>query len=221
MCEYYVPWHFGPKLTYMFSPFFGSSLLGLLNVSLSISIRELYPLDTLSIAVVSIASASTVCFGSAALYNSQIEKYIPGFLKNRRRFRDSGIDDAELQRRQLLRLYLKNDSDRAPSTDASRSTYRIDLPGGDGDGGEETVTPPQSAYERQRAAPPSNFNQNLFVVPEPAPSSTQVHSQRNSNGNNSNRNSGGSGNYRPIAARSLYSSRPTRNSRRPVELGDL
>lgn len=203
-------------------PFFGASLLGLLNVSLNISLRELYPLDTLSIAVVSIASASTVCFGSAALYNSQIEKYIPGFMKNRPRFRDSGIDDAELQRRQLLQLYLKNDHDRAPSTDASRSTFRIDLPDGDMDGAEEMITPPQGAYERQRAAPPSNFNQNLFMVPEPPSISPPLPSQPTSNNNHSNRNSGSSGNYRPTAVRSLYPSKPARNPRRTVaELGDL
>ena len=223
-------------------PFFGTSLVGLLNISLNISIRRLYPLDTLSIAVVSLASASTVCFGSAALYNSQIEKYIPHFLKHNNNFfkhrrrhfnfrrRDSAIDDAELQRRQLLRLYLKNDSDRAPSTDASRSTFRIDLPrDSEADGAEEMVTPPQSAYERQRAVPPSGFNQNLFMVPEPAPAPS-AHSRHSSTGDiKGNRSSGGSvsgigngnGGYRPVAARSLYAPRTTRNSWRPAELGDL
>lgn len=168
--------------------------------------------------MISIASASTVGFGSAALYNSQIEKYIPGFMNNKRRNTNGGIDDAELQRRQLLRLYLKKDNNRTASTDVSRSTFRIDIPDGDGADDEEMgVTLPESAYERQRATPPNNYRP--FLLHESDPGSTLVSSQ-NSNRNSNHRDSGGS--YKPTAVRSLYPERTTRDARRPVaELGDL
>ncbi|KAL1959172.1 hypothetical protein VTO42DRAFT_2677 [Malbranchea cinnamomea] len=211
-------------------PFFWSSLIGLLNVALNISVRRLYPLDTLSIAVVSIGSVSTVGFGSAALYNSQIEKYVPKILKNRRRFVDSGVDDEELQRRQLLRLYLKKDRDCAPSTEVSQNTFRIDLPDVDGYDAEEqmVVSQPHHTYEQQQqqqqhlppAAPPTNYSP--FVMHESSPSLTHTPSQ--SSGSNNlvqYRNSGGS--YgKPTALRSWYNQRLGRDPRRPLaELGDL
>lgn len=170
--------------TSLFRPFFGSSLIGLLNVTVNVTVRRLYPLDALSIAVISISCASVVGYGSAALYNSKIENYIPGILKKRKGSKDKKVDDAELQRRQLVRLYLKKDNDRAPSMEASQSTFRIDLPQARGVDGEEemVVAPPKTAYERQLppAAPPNEYNP--FVVrhsqTSPRPAASPASSSR-------------------------------------------
>jgi hypothetical protein len=116
----------------------------------NVAVRGLYPLDALSITGIAFAAVSALTYGAAALYNSKIEKNVPKFLKNRRRFMDRGVDDAELQRRQLLKLYMKSDADRAPSFEMSKSTFRIDIPetvGLDPDQ-DPVLTPPQHTYER-------------------------------------------------------------------------
>ncbi|OJD22317.1 hypothetical protein ACJ73_06337 [Blastomyces percursus] len=118
-------------------------------------LRRLAPLTALSIAVITISSVSTALFGAAAIYNSHNVVFVPRRSAFRRgRNGEVSVDDAELQRRQLLRLYLQQDADRAPSPEVTQSTFRIDLPDPGLDGDEElTVKPPRSPYERP--LPPS------------------------------------------------------------------
>ncbi|KAL2372151.1 hypothetical protein BDBG_03067 [Blastomyces gilchristii SLH14081] len=140
---------------FIFIPCFGSSLIGVFNVALNILVRRLTPLTALSIAVITISTVSTAAFGAAAIYNSHNVVFVPRRYAFRRgRNGEVSVDDAELQRRQLLRLYLQQDADRAPSPEVTQSTFRIDLPDPGLDGDEElTVKPPRSPYERP--LPPS------------------------------------------------------------------
>ncbi|PGH28238.1 hypothetical protein AJ80_00129 [Polytolypa hystricis UAMH7299] len=175
----------------IYIPSFGSSLIGLFNVVLNIIVRDLQPLDTLSIIVITICSVSTAGFGLAALYNSHNVFFVPrrpGRPRKRRGEHEDLINDAELQRRQLLRLYLKNDSDRAPSPEVSQSTFRIDLPEGALDGDEEQhassqqnqrhgITTPAQAHERPfQAASTTNNHPSRSSSPF-APSIRHHHSQ--------------------------------------------
>ncbi|EEH39964.2 hypothetical protein PAAG_02153 [Paracoccidioides lutzii Pb01] len=111
--------------------------------------------NSLSIAAVIISTLSAAAFGIAAIYNSHNVVFIPrrfGFRRGRNG--EPSIDDAELQRRQLLRLYLQQDADRAPSPEVSQSTFRIDLPDPGVDGYEEpTLKPHRQTYPR--GLPPS------------------------------------------------------------------
>ncbi|KLJ06366.1 hypothetical protein EMPG_10195 [Blastomyces silverae] len=140
---------------FIFIPCFGSSLIGVFNVALNILVRRLTPLTGLSIAVITISTVSTAAFGAAAIYNSHNVVFVPRRSAFRRgRNGEVSVDDAELQRRQLLRLYLQQDADRAPSPEVTQSTFRIDLPDPGLDGDEElTIKPPRSPYERP--LPPS------------------------------------------------------------------
>ncbi|OJD16016.1 hypothetical protein AJ78_03769 [Emergomyces pasteurianus Ep9510] len=135
---------------FIFIPCFGSSLIGVFNVALNILVRRLTPLTTLSIAVITVSTVSTAVFGAAAIYNSHNVVFVPRRSAFRRgRNGEATVDDAELQRRQLLRLYLQQDADRAPTPEITQSTFRIDLPD-PGIGGEEelTVKPQRPPYDR-------------------------------------------------------------------------
>jgi len=149
----------------IYMPCFGSSLIGLFNMVLNITVRGWRPLDGLSIAVVSLSTISAVAFGIAALDASNQTFFIM-WRGKAGRHREEAINDTELQRRQLLRLYLKPDSDRGPSPEVSQSTFRIDLPEpGSLDGDDElVVTPPQHAYERRAPAPVSHYE--LVSMPD-------------------------------------------------------
>ncbi|PGH07160.1 hypothetical protein GX51_01947 [Blastomyces parvus] len=143
-------------------PCFGSSLIGVFNIALNILVRRLTPLTPLSIAVITISTVSTAAFGVAAIYNSHNVVFIPRRSAFRRgRNGEISVDDAELQRRQLLRLYLQQDADRAPSPEVTQSTFRIDLPDPGLDGGDEelTVKPQRATYERPLPpSPPPGYN---------------------------------------------------------------
>ncbi|ODH42641.1 hypothetical protein ACO22_01166 [Paracoccidioides brasiliensis] len=117
--------------------------------------RRLTPLTSLSIAAVIISTVSAAAFGIAAIYNSHNVVFIPRRFGFRRGHKgEPSVDDAELQRRQLLRLYFQQDADRAPSPDVSQSTFRIDLPDPGVDGYEElTLKPHRQTYPH--GLPPS------------------------------------------------------------------
>ncbi|EEH20130.2 hypothetical protein PABG_02389 [Paracoccidioides brasiliensis Pb03] len=140
---------------FLFIPCFGSSLIGVFNVALNILVRRLTPLTSLSIAAVIISTVSAAAFGIAAIYNSHNVVFIPRRFGFRRGHKgEPSVDDAELQRRQLLRLYFQQDADRAPSPDVSQSTFRIDLPDPGVDGYEElTLKPHRQTYPH--GLPPS------------------------------------------------------------------
>ncbi|KAF3481224.1 uncharacterized protein GIQ15_03983 [Arthroderma uncinatum] len=163
---YYVRWR---RSIYLFNSLFfacfTSSILGLFNVIISILVRNLLPLNMMSIIIVTISCISTAAYGFFAFYFSDYWMSLTSSRqrrqKNSRATTDVGPDDTELQRRQLLRLYLR--PDRAPSVEVSQSTFRIDLPDHQSvaDTEEEMlVTPPQNAYERglPPTAPPNNYN---------------------------------------------------------------
>ncbi|PGH37042.1 hypothetical protein GX50_00025 [[Emmonsia] crescens] len=146
---------------FIFIPCFGSSLIGVFNVALNILVRRLTPLTALSIAVITISTVSTAVFGAAAIYNSHSVVFVPRRSAFRRgRNGEISVDDAELQRRQLLRLYLQQDADRAPSPEVTHSTFRIDLPDLGLEGDEElTAKPQRSPYERPLPpSPPPGYN---------------------------------------------------------------
>jgi hypothetical protein len=148
-----------PQSDNRFRPFFASSLIGIFNVAINIVLRNLYPLKPLTITALTLTSASALFYGCAVLYNSKVEQLLSK-PRTHRRLQDNSLDDAELQRRQLLKLYMKRDSDRAPSIEMSRSTFRIDIPDPDGLSPEEgvvVITPPQNTYEGQIATPSSNY----------------------------------------------------------------
>lgn len=146
-------------------PYFGSSLIGLLYVVINALMRRLLPLDILGIAIIVISTLSTTIFGIAILYHWRHEIPLlractdPRVL--RRKNRKKALDDTELQRRQLLKLYLKP-ADRAPTPDVTQGTFRIDLPQSHIDVGEEDigVTAPRSAYDDRRTSstPKSSAN---------------------------------------------------------------
>ncbi|KAK2735987.1 hypothetical protein FQN55_001890 [Onygenales sp. PD_40] len=185
---------------FIYIPCFGSSLIGVFNVALNIIVRRLQPLDALAIAVITIASVSTAVFGAAAVYNSHNVLFVPRRSNFRRRNEDPSLNDAELQRRQLLRLYLQNDADRAPSPEVTQSTFRIDLPDPGVDADEElTVKPPRQTYERG--------------IPPPSPPPGYDPSRRYDRSSSAGSISKGPGRIR---------GHPPRETRRSiVELGDL
>lgn len=139
-----------------YRPCFSSSLMGLFNVVLNIIVRQLQPLDTLSIIVVTICVVSSAGYGFAVLYNSRTF-----FSLTQRPIKHSHgqdlLDDAELQRRQLLRLYLKQDSDRPPTPELSQSTFRLEVP--------ETAFTAED--DRLVAAPPQTHERQMQPVVTP------------------------------------------------------
>ncbi|OAX78618.1 hypothetical protein ACJ72_07072 [Emergomyces africanus] len=141
---------------FIFIPCFGSSLIGVFNAALNVLVRRLTPLTTLSIAVITVSTVSTAIFGAAAIYNSHNVVFVPRRSAFRRgRNGEISVDDAELQRRQLLRLYLQQDADRAPSPEVTNSTFRIDLPDPGVGGDDELTVKPQRSSHYDRPLPPS------------------------------------------------------------------
>ncbi|PGG95675.1 hypothetical protein AJ79_09922 [Helicocarpus griseus UAMH5409] len=160
---------------FIFIPCFGSSLIGVFNVALNILVRRLTPLNSLSVAVITVSTISTAVFGAASAYYSHNVLFVPRRPFRRGRRGDPDIDDAELQRRQLLRLYLQQDADRAPSPEVHQSTFRIDLPDPGIDGDEElTIKPPrQTVYERGiPPSPPPGYDPNRVYDRSSTPASS-------------------------------------------------
>ncbi|EDN09589.1 hypothetical protein I7I51_04981 [Histoplasma capsulatum] len=185
---------------FIFIPCFGSSLIGVFNVALNILVRRLTPLTALSISVITISTVSTAVFGVAAIYNSHSVVFVPRRSAVRRgRNGEVSVDDAELQRRQLLRLYLQQGADQAPSPEVSHSTFRIDLPDAGLDADEELTVKPQRPYERP-------------LPPSPPPGYKP--------GRPSNRSPPRDGNNPPATIRP-HRHEPREMRRSIVELGDL
>lgn len=158
-----------------YSACFTSSILGMFNVLINILVRKLLPMNMLSTIIVAISCVSTAAYGLLAFYFSDYWLSVTCSRKRRRaRTRaasEVAPDDAELQRRQLLRLYLR--PDRAPSVELSQSTFRIDLPDPQSAAGTEEemlVTPPQNAYERSlhSVSAPSNYPSEVHSSPTSA-----------------------------------------------------
>ncbi|KAK2882608.1 hypothetical protein FQN49_000180 [Arthroderma sp. PD_2] len=182
---YYVRWR---RSIYLFNSLFfacfTSSILGLFNVILNILVRRLLPMNMLSIIIVTISCVSTAAYGFFAFYFSDYWTSLFSSQKRRqkrsRATTDIAPDDTELQRRQLMRLYLR--PDRAPSVELSQSTFRIDLPDHQSvaDTEEEMlVTPPQNAYERglPPTTPPINYN-NPFAMHRSSTSASKLNPLR-------------------------------------------
>ncbi|GBF61091.1 hypothetical protein TMEN_3559 [Trichophyton mentagrophytes] len=173
---YYVRWR---RSIYLFNSLFfacfTSSILGMFNVVINILVRKLLPMSMLSTIIVAISCVSTAAYGLLAFYFSDYWLSVT-CSRQRRRARTRAAsevapDDTELQRRQLLRLYLR--PDRAPSVELSQSTFRIDLPDHQSAAGAEEemlVTPPQNAYERSlySVSAPSNYPSEVHSSPTSA-----------------------------------------------------
>ncbi|KAM5468545.1 hypothetical protein MferCBS49748_003302 [Microsporum ferrugineum] len=154
---------------------FTSSILGLFNIVINILIRSLLPMNMLSTIIVAISCVSTTAYGFLAFYFSDYWLSVTCSRRRRRKrsraATEAALDDTELQRRQLLRLYLR--PDRAPSVELSQSTFRIDLPDhqSTADMEEEMlVTAPQNAYERSlhSVSAPSNYPSEMHPSPTSA-----------------------------------------------------
>ena len=117
--------------------------------------------------MISVGAVSTTAYALATLYYSDYWLLIPKCCGKRRYNRSTAVnvDDEELQRRQLLRLYLQG-GERAPSQEISKGTFRIDLPDPTtrGVGHEMVVTPPQNAYERSLPPPTPPINYDPYAI---------------------------------------------------------
>jgi hypothetical protein len=119
-------------LTWSFSPSTFASSFGLINVSYNLAVNGT-KWNTMSVAAVSLAIASTTIYLVATVSTA---RNIDTIRKRDARLRDpntwhedsSLLPEDELTRQQLLRLLLKGDADRPPSTDTNLSTFRIDIP---------------------------------------------------------------------------------------------
>ncbi|KAI9863361.1 MAG: hypothetical protein M1813_003803 [Trichoglossum hirsutum] len=106
--------------------------LGLVNVAYNCAVYGT-TWNTMSVAAVSLAAASATIYSIAAVSTA---RNIDTIRKREARLRDpntwhedsSLLPEDELTRQQLLRLLLKNDADRPPSTGTNLSTFRIDIP---------------------------------------------------------------------------------------------
>ncbi|KAH0541946.1 hypothetical protein FGG08_003578 [Glutinoglossum americanum] len=105
---------------------------GLVNVAYSFAVYDT-KWNTTSAAAVGLAAVSTTVYAIAAISTA---RSIDTIRKREARLRDPNIwhEDSSLlpedeqTRQQLLRLLLKNDADKPPSSGTSLSTFRIDLP---------------------------------------------------------------------------------------------
>jgi hypothetical protein len=104
-------------------------------------------------------------YGSAALFVYRKIILVHNLDHLRRARPSSWADDAsllttdEMQRRQLLRLLFNKDTDRAPSPDATQSTFRIDMPDVNSprEGARYLSLPNTSHDYRSRSAPPVSW----------------------------------------------------------------
>ncbi|KAK2747781.1 hypothetical protein FQN57_001811 [Myotisia sp. PD_48] len=144
---YYVRWRNTNYLFHScFFPCFSSCVLGLFNLVLNLLIREL-PINNSAIAIISVATVSSVVYGFASLYFSfywmpcvRIE-----WRKARPKHLPTRANSVELQRQQFARLYVGGNEDRAPSPRSS--TFQIALPESTIRDDETIVTTP--SYERR------------------------------------------------------------------------
>ncbi|KAI9741730.1 MAG: hypothetical protein M1834_000116 [Cirrosporium novae-zelandiae] len=115
-------------------PCLGSCALGLINTLISLGIQISQPWNALNITALGLSAISTIAYTLASAYTYRRISTVRNLDGHRLRQSTSDEDRAvllpedELQRQQLLRLLLKRDSDRAPSPEVNKNTFRIDLP---------------------------------------------------------------------------------------------
>lgn len=116
--------------------------------------------------VIAVSASSIIIYGIVALFTYSrilaVRQKPP-----QTSYPDDGtalLTEDEMQRRQLLKLLMNKDADRAPTPELIQGTFHIDLP--------ETVNP---GWDRYNSLPESTYERRTVVVPPPG-SSAELHS---------------------------------------------
>ncbi|KAI9783110.1 MAG: hypothetical protein M1839_004279 [Geoglossum umbratile] len=155
------------QLDVLFTPCLIASVLGLVNVAYNLVVNGAV-WNSISIAAVTLAVTSTVAYSAAAIGAA---RSIDSIRKREARLRDpntwhedsSLLPEDEMTRQQLLRLLLKSDSDKPPSSGTNLSTFRIDIPDYRAEDEEERylARPPSTYAGRSRSGSRTSADQHL------------------------------------------------------------
>ncbi|KAI9764795.1 MAG: hypothetical protein M1840_008064 [Geoglossum simile] len=177
--EYIIPARHG---IHLFRPCLIASSLGLVNVGYNLVVNEAV-WNSVSISAVTLAVTSTVVYSAATVGAA---RSIDAIRKREARLRDpntwhedsSLLPEDELTRQQLLRLLLKSDSDKPPSSGTNLSTFRIDIPDYRADEEEEGyLARPRSTYAgRSRSGSRTSADQHLTPSGRRLPSDSHQNS---------------------------------------------